>query len=249
VTSNWIIANSGDWEDLKLAIIWVMGFKFVRFVVTVVVNLLARVEIIGLENLPKRGCCIVTPNHAGRLEVLLVYYFLDRPDIILLIAEKYRKSAFWSWFAKQVDGIFVDRYNSDFAALREVMRRLNAGGILVISPEGTRSKSGKLQEGQQGAAYIAAKSGAPVVPVGATGTWDKEVYSNIRHLRKSNVTVRVGEPYILPPLKGPHREVQLEQDMEEIMCQIAALIPPEQRGFYTDHPRVMEILDQRPEHG
>jgi 1-acyl-sn-glycerol-3-phosphate acyltransferase len=224
-----------------------MGYKFVRFVVTVIVNLLARVEVVGIENLPRQGCCIVTPNHFGRLEVLLVYYLLERSDIILLIAEKYRQSAFWSWFAKRVNGIFIDRYNADFSALREVLRRLNAGGILVIAPEGTRSKSGKLQEGLQGAAYIAAKSGAPVVPVGATGTWDEEVYSNIRHLRKSNVTVRIGKLFTLPPLKGPHREEQLEQDTEEIMCQIAALLPPELRGAYTDHPRLVEILEQQTE--
>jgi 1-acyl-sn-glycerol-3-phosphate acyltransferase len=220
-----------------------MGYQFVHWLTKILLTLLAQTEVIGWDNLPKQGSLIITANHAGRLEVLLVYYLLDRPDIILMIAEKYRKSTFWRWFARRVDGIFIDRYNADFTALRQVLRRLQDGGVLTMAPEGTRSTSGKLQEAQWGAAFLAAKAGVPVVPVGATGTHDKLVVERLKHFKRLRIQVRIGKPYTLPPLKPHDREAQLQQHTDEIMCQIAALLPEELRGFYTDHPRLKEILN------
>jgi 1-acyl-sn-glycerol-3-phosphate acyltransferase len=222
-----------------------MGYQFVRWIVKILIKLLARVEAIDLDNLPRQGSYIAAGNHAGRLEVLLVFYLLDRPDTILMIAEKYRQSAFWRWFAQRVDGIFIDRYNADFTALRQVLKRLQKGGVLTMAPEGTRSPTGTLLEGHWGAAFLAAKSGVPVIPVGAAGTWDEEVLHNLKHFKRSPVQVRVGKPFTLPPLKPHDREAQLHAGTEEIMCQIAALLPAELRGFYADHPRLNEILTQK----
>jgi len=224
-----------------------MGYRLVHFIVKILFSLIARVEKIDWDNLPTQGSLILTANHAGRLEVLLVFYLLNRQDIILIIAEKYRKSAFWRWFAKRVNGIFIDRFGADFAALREVLKRLQKGGVLAIAPEGTRSQTGKLLEARPGAAYLAAKSGVTIVPVGATGTWDKDVLANLKHFRRTTVKVRVGQPYTLPALKPRTREAQLQQYTEEIMCQIAALLPEELRGFYADHPRLKELLADSPE--
>ncbi len=209
---------------MKAFIIGCMGYRFVRWIVKVLISLIARVETVGWDNLPQQGTLVLTANHAGRLEVLLVFYLLKREDIILIIAEKYRKSAFWRWFARRVNGIFIDRQNADFGALREVLKRLEKGGVMAIAPEGTRSLSGKLLEARWGAAYLAAKSGATVVPVAATGT------------------VTIGKPYQLPPLQPKQREAQLNQYTDEIMCQIAALLPADLRGFYAEHPRLKEIL-------
>jgi 1-acyl-sn-glycerol-3-phosphate acyltransferase len=220
-----------------------MGFKFVRWITRILLTLIARTEITGWDNLPKEGSLIITGNHAGRLEVLLVYYLLDRQDIIVMIAEKYRQSAFWRWFVRRVNGIFIDRYNADFTALRQVLKRLQDGGVLAMAPEGTRSPSGTLQEAHWGAAFLAAKAGVPVVPVGATGTHDKQVVEHLKRLKRIQIRLRIGKPYTLPPLIPRHREAQLQQYTDEIMCQIAALLPEELRGFYADHPRLKEILN------
>lgn len=230
------------WEALKTFIMGRMGYRFVRWIVKILISLLARVETVGWDNLPQQGTVVVTANHAGRLEVLLVYYLLKREDIILIIAEKYRQSAFWRWFARRVNGIFIDRQNADFGALREVLKRLEKGGIMAIAPEGTRSSSGKLLEARWGAAYLAAKSGAAIVPVGVTGTWDKEVLSRLKRFKRAQVKITLGKPYYLPPFKPGQREAQLNQYSDEIMCQIAALLPAELRGFYVEHPRLKEIL-------
>lgn len=206
--------------------------------------LTSQVEVEGLENLPSQGNYIATSNHVGRLEVILAFHFVNRDDLILIIAEKYRGSAFWRWLASMVDGIFIDRYNADFAALREVLKRLKKGGILAIAPEGTRSKSGQLLEGHLGAAFLAVKSGAPVIPVAITGSEDRAVLANFKRLRRAQVRVRVGKAYTLPPLTPGDREAQLRKHTDEIMCQIAALLPESYRGYYKDYPRVAELIQQ-----
>jgi 1-acyl-sn-glycerol-3-phosphate acyltransferase len=120
---------------------------------------------------------------------------------------------------------------------------LQAGGVLTMAPEGTRSESGMLQEAHWGAAFLAAKAGVPVVPVGVVGTYDKLVVERLKRFKRLQVQVRIGKTYTLPPLKPGDREAQLQQYTDEIMCQIAALLPEELRGFYADHPRLTEILN------
>jgi len=82
------------------------------------------------------------PTTFGRLDAALAYYVLDRPDIIMVVAEKYEKYAFFRWLVRITNGMFIDRYNADIASIRATLRRLNQGQILTITPEGTRSKSG-----------------------------------------------------------------------------------------------------------
>jgi 1-acyl-sn-glycerol-3-phosphate acyltransferase len=219
-----------------------MGYTFVQWLVRVIMQLIARVDVSGWENLPKSGSYIAVSNHNGRLEVLLVFYLLKRKDVILIVAEKYRSSRFWRWFTRRVNGIFIDRYNADFGALREVLKRLEKGGVLMIAPEGTRSHTGALQTGYLGASFLAAKSGVLVIPVGATGTRDPEVIQNIKRLRRTHVCVRIGKPFTVPPLHGSDRHEQLQVHLDEIMCQIAALLPPDYRGVYQDYPRVYELI-------
>jgi len=221
-----------------------LGYRLVHRGAKILTTLLARVEVLGWENLPKQGAYIATANHLGRLEIVLVYYLLDREDVILIIAEKYRRSAFWRWLARQVDAIFIDRYNADITAMREVLKRLKKGGVLAIAPEGTRSKSGVLIEGHFGAAYLASKSGVPIVPVGVTGSEDEVVLQRFKRLKRAQIVLKIGKPYTLPPLNNREREIQLTQSTDEIMCQIAALLPEGYRGYYTGFPRVQELLQQ-----
>lgn len=186
-------------------------------------------------------------NHVGRLDPAFVYYLLHRKDIIMLVAEKYKEQAWSRWLAQAVNGIFIDRYNADLNAMREVLRRIRKGGAVVIAPEGTRSPSASLIQGWDGASYIAARSGLPIVPVGITGSADKEVVDRLKHFRRLQVTVRVGLPFTLAPFDNKSRDEQLTEYTEEIMCRIAAELPDSYRGIYSDHPRLKELLRLKPE--
>jgi len=215
--------------------------SLIRFLIYPLVKLLARVEAVGMHNLPAGGY-IVAANHLGRLDIPMVYYLLERDDIILLVAEKYRKYGIVRWLVDSLDAIWLDRFNADFHALRETLEKLKAGGVLVIAPEGTRSTTGGLLPAKPGVSYLAAKSGLPVVPVAVTGTEDERVFADLKRLKRADVCVRVGEPFYLPIPKGADRDAILERNTDEIMCRIAALLPQSYWGVYADHPRLRELI-------
>jgi 1-acyl-sn-glycerol-3-phosphate acyltransferase len=222
-----------------------MFLKTIRFIFRIVLNVIARTTISGYEYIPQTGGAIVVINHVGRLEALLGVILADRDDFILLAAEKYHKYAFWRWTGKKVDAVWLDRDEADFHAMRVVYKRLKQGQILGMAPEGTRSKTGALAEGKPGAAYLAAKTNLPIIPVGITGTEDSVVKNRLLHLRRLDITIKIGKPFYLPPMDRRHRDEYLAGATDEIMCRIASLLPPRSRGVYADAPRLKEILAEQ----
>ena len=216
--------------------------KIVRSIVRLLINILGRVEVTGFENLPATQGYVIAANHIGRLDVAMVYYVLDRPDIIIIVAEKYQKYAFTRWLTRLVDGIFIDRYNADIGAVRKTLRRLQQGGILAVTPEGTRSKSGNLLEAKPGGIYLALKAGIPILPVALTGTEDAVVKNRLKHFKRLDIKVVAGKPFTVPPIRGNCREETLQKYTDEVMCHIASLLPEGRRGVYTEHPRLKELL-------
>lgn len=213
----------------------------IRFIIRLLINLFVHVEIRGAENIPTTGGCILAANHLGRLDAALVYYVVPRNDILIVIAEKYQKYRLIRWLARRVNAIFINRHHTDFAAVRTVLKRLQNGQIFVVAPEGTRSKTGKLLPGQPGTCYFASKANVPIIPIAATGAQDANVLAHLKRLRRPHITITIGEPFNLPPLQG-NRETQLQTNTDEIMCRIAALLPPEYRGHYAEHPRLHQLL-------
>ena len=218
------------------------AFKIIRSIVRFLLRLIARIEVVGAENLPQSRGYVVAGNHIGLLDAFMPYVFLDRLDIILLVAEKHRKHAFTRWLTHLINGIFIDRYNADVGALRATLRRLQAGGILTMTPEGTRSKSGNLNEARPGGIFLAWKAGVPILPAAITGDEDAVVKDRLKHFRRLDIRIRAGKPFTLPPAKGRDRDALMQEYTEEVMCRIAALLPPERRGVYTNHPRLKELL-------
>jgi len=203
--------------------------------------LISDVEIIGLENVPDTKTFAIASNHIGRLDIGLVFAGLDQTEFILPLAEKYRKNPLTHFIGYMMGVIWLDRYNTDFKAIREMMTRIKQGGVLVIAPEGTRSKTGSLQEGKPGVAFLAAKAGLSIVPVAIYGTEDKVVVDNLKHFRRSHFKMIGGKSFVLPQLKSKSREEQIKEHTDEIMCHIAALLPEEKWGYYKDHPRLVEL--------
>jgi 1-acyl-sn-glycerol-3-phosphate acyltransferase len=104
-----------------------------------------------------------------------------------------------------------------------------------------------LIEGKPGVAYLAARSGFPVVPIAITGTEDKVIFGNIKRFKKSTITLTSTKPFIIPPLPKENRDAALQNATDEIMCQIAALLPERYRGVYAKHPRVKELVEVQEE--
>ena len=214
----------------------------IRWLLRRAIDLIARVEVRGYENLPKSGAFVIATNHLGMLDVTMLYYALDRWDVFVPTAEKWEEIPILKWAGKYLNFIFIDRFNPDLKAMRTMIKLMEQGNILVIAPEGTRSRVGYMGEGKPGVSYLAAKLNRPIVPVGLAGTEDKAVLNNLKHLRRTHITVTAGEPFSLPPLPTKDRDAALREDTDEIMCRIAALIPPKYRGIYADHPRLKALL-------
>jgi 1-acyl-sn-glycerol-3-phosphate acyltransferase len=228
-----------SWENLSYNSD--MGQKIFKIIVRIILRIIAHVEISGYENAPQGGF-ILASNHLGRLDSALLYYAIEREDIIMPVAEKYKDHWFYSRLVQMVGGFFINRFDADVQAIREVLKRLKNGGVFVIAPEGTRSKTEVLQEARPGAAYFASKTGLPVIPIALTGTEDRVVKDNLKHFRRSKITIRAGKPFTLPSLRGQDREEALAAATTEIMCQIGAMLPEKYRGFYAQHPRLKELL-------
>lgn len=215
--------------------------RIVRAIAHVVLAVIARIEIIGNVDY-QTGGYIIAANHVGRLEAFLVMLLAERDDIVMILAEKYKQYAFWRYVARKVDAIWVNRFDADFAALRAVLKRLEAGDMLAVAPEGTRSPTATLLPGKPGAVYLAAKSGAPLIPIGIVGTEDAVVKYRLKRFKRLDITARIGEPYTLPPMPRAERDEWLQAQTDDLMCRIAALLPPDYRGVYADHPRLLEML-------
>lgn len=215
--------------------------NFVRGLIRFVFNRIARFEIHGYENVPSSGAFVLAVNHIGVIDIAMFHYIFDRFDMFIPVGEKWEKNAFVRWLARNLNFLFVDRFNPDLKALRKMIALMDTGNSLVIAPEGTRSKTGALIEGKPGVAYLAARSGFPVLPVAITGTEDKVILGNIKRLRKSPVTLTAGKPFTLPPIPRENRDETLQTYTDEIMCQIAVLLPERYRGVYAEHPRLKEL--------
>jgi 1-acyl-sn-glycerol-3-phosphate acyltransferase len=224
-----------------------MRLKFTRFLIRILLRLLTTVEVHGKENIPtdiRGGNFIIAANHLGLVDAFLPFYILDHNNLVLLVGEKWKKIAIMRWLGRRLNFIFVDRFNPDIKAIRAVITRMKQGEVLVITPEGTRSKVGHLIEGKPGVSYLAVKMEYPLVPVGIYGTFDPIFFGQLKRLRRPHITIRIGPMFNLPPLppESQGRELALKTDTDEIMCRIAVLLPDENRGVYAHYPRLQELL-------
>ena len=221
-----------------------MRLKTTRFLIRILLRLLTRTEMIGLENIPTETNFIIASNHLGLVDAFLPFYFLNNNNLVLLVGEKWEQMWIMRWLGRRLNFIFVDRFNPDLKAIRQVITRMKQGEVLVITPEGTRSKVGHLIEGKAGVSYLAAKLGYPIVPAGISGSFDPIFFGQLKRFKRPRVTVRVGKAFSLPslPSESQGRDEALQKDTDEIMCRIAALLPEENRGAYGDHPRLKELL-------
>lgn len=218
-----------------------MKYRTLRSIVRFIVKLIADIEVKGLERLPE-GNVIVAANHLGRLDTAALLCVLDREDIIMPVAEKYKDHPFYGAIGRAVNAVWLNRFEADYSAFRQILERMKHGGILVIAPEGTRSKTEALQEAKMGVAFLASKSRYPVLPVAVTGTEDRGILENLKHFRRSRITATAAELLYIDVPTGKHRDDAMRRATDEIMCQIAALLPEKYRGVYADHPRLKELL-------
>jgi len=197
-----------------------------------IVRLVCRVDGEQMSRVPEHGPLILITNHVNMLEVLVLRSQL-RPRRVFT----YAKAESWDnpVLAKVLDSwhaIPIRRGEPDLTAVRRGLEVLKAGDILGIMPEGTRSHDGMLQRGHPGMTTIALKSGAPLLPLVFYG--GEAVGRNLKRLRRTPFTFAVGKSFMID-LRGerPTREIR-QQVTDEIMYEMASLLPERYRGVYSD---------------
>ena len=154
-----------------------------------------------------------------------------RPVTGLAKAESWDNPAL-AFLADLWGAIPVRRGEVDLNALRQALRALEAGQILAVAPEGTRSGDGRLQAGQPGIVLLALRSGAPLLPIVTYG--GERFWQNVKRLRRTGFHIVVGRPFLLDPGSGRVTRPVRQQMVDEIMYQMAALLPPAHRGVYSN---------------
>lgn len=197
----------------------------------------------GVENVPDSGGVLIATNHLSRMDIPVLFMIPNRPEMTALVTTKYLKHPLIRWFIVSANGIWLDRDTADFGAFRSAVKALEEGKAVGIAPEGTRSKSGQLLEGKPGTALLALRAHVPIIPVAITGTIGS--FKKTITFQHPTITAEFGKLIPAPVLERNNREAQLQNITDEMMCQIAAMLPESYRGFYKDHPRTKELLAQR----
>jgi 1-acyl-sn-glycerol-3-phosphate acyltransferase len=202
-------------------------------------RLLFRARVEGVEHMPRSGPFIVVTNHCSNLDPPILGWATGHQigRVVHFMAKaEMRRWPIVGWLASQTGVYFVRRGEADRAAQRFSLEALAAGRPIAMFVEGTRSRNSRLRAGRHGAALLAIRSGAPVVPVGIAGT--QRIFpgrSRVPH--PTHVTVRIGEPLRLPHQPdGRIDRTSLAEGTERIMRAIEALLPPEQRRATESAP-------------
>ena len=202
-------------------------------------RLICRVDDTQLDRVPARGPLILVANHVNFLEVPLVFSHLQpRPITGLAKAETWDNPLIGSLFSLW-GAIPVQRGAVDRVALRRALSELAAGRILAIAPEGTRSGNGRLGRGRAGVATLALMSGAPLLPMAYYG--GELLRPNLARLRRTEFRIVVGHPFYLEAQSGRAGRALRQKMADEVMYQLAALLPPEYRGAYADLGAATEV--------
>ncbi len=182
-----------------------------------------RLRVVGVENVPRHGPGLICCNHCSYMDPMLAVTALPRKVYSLSRKEIYQQPLLGP-FLRRLGAVSVDRGSlADKGALKAVLRIMDDGDLCLIYPEGTRSPDGSLQKPYNGAAFLAVKSGVPVIPMAIVGAY--ECWPRQRRMpRMGRITVRIGAPvmYHLPLGKESRRE-DLDAISADIMSRISAL--------------------------
>ncbi len=205
---------------------------FVTYACKLGLEVLCKVEKENWEAIPQNGPLIAYANHTGMLEAPLVFTQMQPRKVTGLAKIETWDNWFLGWVFNLWELIPIRRGEADMEALRRCLDALEKGFILGMSPEGTRSKSGALLRAHGGIALLALKSGSPLMPIGQWGS--QHFGSNVKKFKRTHVKLKVGKAFYLDS-RGEKVSKEIRQQMaDEMMYQLAMLLPEDLRGEYSD---------------
>jgi 1-acyl-sn-glycerol-3-phosphate acyltransferase len=201
-----------------------IAYELLRFLARFVFALTFRTHIRGRYNIPRKGPYIIAANHLSWTDIPLVA--LNVPGKVVYMAKDEAFSGKIGWITRFLGAFPVKRGEADRQAMRAAQDLLKRKKVLVIFPEGTRSKTHTLSKAHAGLGMIALRAGVPVVPVA--------IYGSENALKKfgTHVTISYGEPVLLRPAGAKITREDITEATDEVMQRIAAMLPERYRGIY-----------------
>ncbi len=208
---------------------------FVHRVTQALFAVLTDFHLIGAENFPKTGPLLVVGNHFSFIDPVAMVRVVPWPMEFLGGFRTPNAPPILSWLREFWGFYPVFRGTGSQIAFRVSDAVLGQGGILGVFPEGT-SAAGILRPARPGVPFMAARSGAQILPIGFSGF--TEVFPKLRKGLRARVIVQIGKAFgpFSAPGRGRERRARLDEIGHEMMCHIAELLPSEQRGYYSDDP-------------
>ena len=207
-------------------------YENLRKVVAVVTQFFYGLDVQGLENIPTSGPVMLVSNHLSFWDIPSGAV---RPRRMLhyMAKSEYAKNGFMRWLFTNLEAFFVNRGEGDIEAIRNALNVLKAGQVLFIFPEGHRSDDHALIAAHDGFALIAFKAGVPIIPV---GTWGSEFVGKGGRFAfwRPTIHVRYGKPIHLVASGKKYSRDDLVNATNQIMGNVAALLPPAYRGIYAE---------------
>ena len=205
-------------------------YRLGRLLARIFIPVFGRIEVMGRGNVPPYGPLIIAVNHQSNADPPVLVYAIARP-MWFMAKRGLFSNRLNAYFMRAAHVHPIDRDGRDLEALGWAQETLGADRALVLFPQGTRSP-GALSEGTDGLAYIALRSGAPILPVAITGTEHIRGMAKIAfHFKRLKVVI--GEPFTLPVVEGRLGREVLHSLTNDVMERIAALLPPRYRGVYA----------------
>lgn len=185
-----------------------------------------------VKKIPSHGPLILATNHINTLDAPVGFTHLHPRDLTAFVKVETWDNPLFKLLFDVWQGIPVHRGEVDFTAFHQAQEALADNKIMIIAPEGTRSFDGKLNKGYPGIVLLAIRSGVPILPVVFYG--NENFSQNLKKLKRTKMVIRVGESFVVD-FKDQALSRDFRQEVtDEIMYQIAALLPEEYRGVYSD---------------
>lgn len=206
--------------------------RILNFFIKGILRAACRVDDSQLARIPDQGPLILVTNHVTFLEVPMLYtHIRPRPVTGFAKAESW-DNPFFGWVFDVWGVIPLKRGEADISAMRSAKEKLRDGRIMAIAPEGTRSGHGRLLRAHPGVVLLAQWSGAPMLPVVHTG--GEDLKRNLARLRRTDFKIIVGNPFHIDFGDVKVTSEKRQAIADEIMYQMAALLPEKYRGEYSD---------------
>lgn len=212
---------------------------FIKFILTII----CKVHSEELKKIPNNGPLIIAVNHINFLEVPLLFTFLRPRPVYGMVKKETWDNKFLGFLAKSWEAIPIDRAGSNISSFRKAAAIIRNNGIIIMAPEGTRSKTGLLQEGNPGIVSLAAQTNTPIIPLVHYG--GEKFWKNLKTFRRTHFHIKTGTPFFV------RKEVNSKKRSaaaDEVMLQIARYLPNSLKGIYKDRQittQYIELLEEK----